>query len=106
MTDYASKYSNNKFETLPSFLLIQNMAADFLFVLCKENTERLIRYTGYGNSAGFLATRGLMVPGRRIDGDYSEDELTDVDDEQVDVTTGEFEELFPLNFVGIFCPLC
>ena len=73
------------------------MAADFLFVLCKENTERLIRYTGYGNSAGFLATRGLMVPGVKIDGDYSEDELTDVEvDDNVDVTTGSFK-LYPIS---------
>eukprot|EP00111_Clytia_hemisphaerica_P023177 TCONS_00068176-protein len=76
-------------------VMLKNMAADFLFVLCKENTERLIRYTGYGNSAGFLATRGLMVPGRHVDGDYSEDELTDVDDEQVDVTTGAMKEEKP-----------
>ena len=66
------------------------MAADFLYVLCKENRERLIRYTGYGNSAGFLASRGLMIPGvQHSDGNYSEDELTDVeDDEHLDVTLG------------------
>ena len=51
------------------------MAADFLFVLCKEDTDRLVKYTGYGNSAGFLAMRGLMG-GRKaeITGDYSSDD--------------------------------
>ena len=68
------------------------MAADFLYVLCKENTDRLIRYTGYGNSAGFLASRGLMIPGvKHSDGNYSEDELTDVEDENIDVTLGKSE---------------
>lgn len=67
---------------------LKNMAADFLFVLCKENSQRLIRYAGYGNSAGFLASRGLMIPGMsNADGDYSSDELTDVDDD-VDPVTG------------------
>ena len=34
--------------------------ADFVFVLCKENVNRLVKYTGYGNAAGLLASRGLM----------------------------------------------
>ena len=69
------------------------MAADFLFVLCKENTNRLIRYAGYGNSAGFLASRGLMIPGIQASavGDYSTDEESDseFDHGDVDVVTGE-----------------
>jgi Guanine nucleotide exchange factor synembryn len=39
---------------------IKELVADFLFVLCKENVGRLIKYTGYGNAAGLLANRGLM----------------------------------------------
>lgn len=66
------------------------MAADFLFVLCKENTVRLIKYTGYGNSAGFLASRGMMVPGipYAVDGEYSTDEDSGEEDEDVDIITG------------------
>ena len=65
------------------------MAADFLFVLCKEKTSRLIRYAGYGNSAGFLASRGLMFPGMAsTEGIYSEDELSDADDDDVNIMTG------------------
>ena len=68
------------------------MAADFLYVLCKENTDRLIRYTGYGNCAGFLASRGLMMPGvKHSEGKYSDDELTDIEDEDIDVTLGMLE---------------
>lgn len=39
---------------------IDMLAATFLFILCKENVARLIKYTGYGNAAGLLARRGLM----------------------------------------------
>ena len=61
-------------------------------MLCKENTTRLIRYAGYGNCAGFLASRGLMIPSvTHTDGEYSEDELSDVEDSNdMDVMTGHF----------------
>lgn len=42
---------------------VKELVADFLFVLCKENVGRLIKYTGYGNAAGLLANRGLMLGG-------------------------------------------
>lgn len=35
--------------------------------------ERLIKYTGYGNAAGMLARRGLLLGGRGSQ-DYSSDE--------------------------------
>ncbi|KAI6656800.1 Synembryn [Oopsacas minuta] len=37
--------------------------ADFLFVLCKENVDRMVKYTGFGNAAGLLMQRGLMGGG-------------------------------------------
>ncbi|KAM3859896.1 chaperone Ric-8A [Diretmus argenteus] len=40
---------------------LKHCAADFIFVLCKENVSRFVKYTGYGNAAGLLATRGLLV---------------------------------------------
>ncbi|KAL1439195.1 hypothetical protein MTO96_047411 [Rhipicephalus appendiculatus] len=38
----------------------KQLAAELLFVLCKEKVGRLIKYTGYGNAAGLLARRGLL----------------------------------------------
>ncbi|KRY12456.1 Synembryn-A, partial [Trichinella patagoniensis] len=43
--------------------------ADFLFVLCKENAglgcvslvDRLVKYTGFGNAAGLLASLGMLT---------------------------------------------
>lgn len=37
---------------------VRDLAADLLFVLCKENVGRMIKYTGYGNAAGLFASRG------------------------------------------------
>ena len=38
----------------------EGVAAEFLFVLCKEDSTRLIKYTGYGNAAGLLLSHGLL----------------------------------------------
>ncbi|KRX14490.1 Synembryn-A [Trichinella nelsoni] len=35
--------------------------ADFLYVLCKENVDRLVKYTGFGNAAGLLASLGMLT---------------------------------------------
>ena len=55
--------------------------SEFLFVLCKENVNRLLKYTGYGNAAGMMFTRGLglrSVPASQPD--YSDDEDTDTEE--------------------------
>ncbi|XP_026675900.1 synembryn [Diaphorina citri] len=49
--------------------MLRDCCADLLFVLCKENPARLIKYTGYGNAAGMLAARGLL--GCQNKGQYS-----------------------------------
>lgn len=52
---------------------VKDMVADFLFILCKESVGRLVKYTGYGNAAGLLASRGLMAGGHGNRGQYSSD---------------------------------
>lgn len=57
---------------------VKELVADLLFVLCKESVGRLIKYTGYGNAAGLLANRGLMLGGSgRSYSSESEDSDTD-----------------------------
>lgn len=61
-----------RFLTLPAMIL-RDLSAELLFVLCKEDVGRMIKYTGYGNAAGLFAKRGVLDC-RRIDGaDYSSD---------------------------------
>ena len=52
----------------------EGVAAELLFVLCKEDSSQLIKYTGYGNAAGLLLSYGLLGGGKS-DGaaDYSSD---------------------------------
>ena len=40
---------------------LKRLSAQFLFILCKESVNRLIKYSGYGNAAGLLAEAGLML---------------------------------------------
>lgn len=74
-----------KLLTYPS-TQISDLVAELLFVLCKENVGRMIKYTGYGNAAGLFAKRGLLG-GRESEGqqDYSSD--------SEDSDTEEYKEL-------------
>ncbi|EDW00319.1 synembryn [Drosophila grimshawi] len=61
-----------RYLTLPAMIL-RDLAAELLFVLCKEDVGRMIKYTGYGNAAGLFAKRGVLDC-RRIEGaEYSSD---------------------------------
>ncbi|XP_031455915.1 synembryn-B [Phasianus colchicus] len=78
---------------------VKQIAAEFLFVLCKERVDSLLKYTGYGNAAGLLAARGLLAGGR---GDhwYSDDEDTDTEEYKsakpnINLITGHVEEPMP-----------
>lgn len=59
---------------------IGSMVAEFLFTLCKEKVSRFVKHTGYGNAAGLLARRGLML-GHRVESKYSSSD-TDSDTEE------------------------
>lgn len=39
---------------------VNNFAAGFLFILCRQDVNRFIKYTGFGNAAGLLANFGLL----------------------------------------------
>lgn len=85
---------------------VKELAADFLFVLCKENVSRMVKYTGYGNCAGLLANRGLMLGGQG-QGDYSSDSEDSETEEysnlatMVNPVTGRWEEDKPDPMAGM-----
>ena len=63
----------------------ERLAAELLFTLCKENSSRLIKYTGYGNAAGLLFAHGLLSGGRSEgEGDYSSDSETSDTEEYIE----------------------
>ncbi|CAI2729192.1 unnamed protein product [Schistosoma spindalis] len=61
--------------------IVGESAALFIFVLCKENIGRAVKYTGFGNFAGFLARHALLGKPSKVnresncnaesDGEYS-----------------------------------
>ncbi|XP_055336613.1 synembryn-A-like [Paramacrobiotus metropolitanus] len=62
---------------------VRDSAGDFLYILCKNNVNRLIKYTGYGNAAGWLADRGMMGLPRA-----HEEQMEDTEDSE----TEEYEQ--------------
>lgn len=86
---------------------IKKLGANFLFILCKENVSRLIKYTGYGNAAGLLASMGLMRSSSGSAGNYSSDsEDSDTEEylqykEKINMVTGCYEEPRPSPMEGM-----
>ncbi|KAJ3596754.1 hypothetical protein NHX12_003156 [Muraenolepis orangiensis] len=78
---------------------VKQGAAEFLFVLCKESVDNLLKYTGYGNAAGHLVAKGLLAGGRG-ETKYSEDEDSDTEQYKnikplINPITGHVEEPMP-----------
>ena len=85
------------------FQFQQTIAADFLFVLCKENPDCLVKHTGYGNAAGLLAARGLLGGGKyKTCNDYSSDE-DESETEEYAAIADRVDPITGLVFVVIIC---
>jgi len=88
---------------------VKDQVAHFLFILCKENVKRMVKYTGYGNCAGLLAHFGLLKLGEQTQrkGDYSSnsedsdtEEYSDLKD-NVNPITGRYEPVRPDPMAGM-----
>ncbi|XP_062383004.1 synembryn-A [Sardina pilchardus] len=88
---------------------LKHCAADLLFILCKENVGRFVKYTGYGNAAGLLATRGLLGGVSKtsvVSAYYSSDSDSDTEEyrqakARVNLVTGRVEEEQPDPMQGM-----
>ncbi|XP_073800692.1 chaperone Ric-8A isoform X3 [Danio rerio] len=86
---------------------IKHCAAELLFVLCKENVSRFVKYTGYGNAAGLLAARGLLNGrGSSPQPQYSSDSDSDTEEyrqarDRINPVTGRVEEEQPDPMEGM-----
>ncbi|MBN3298881.1 RIC8A protein, partial [Amia calva] len=86
---------------------LKHCAAELLFVLCKENVSRFVKYTGYGNAAGLLAARGLLAgAGAGGSGCYSSDSDSDTEEyraarARINPVTGRVEEETPDPMEGM-----
>ncbi|XP_053708526.1 synembryn-A isoform X4 [Synchiropus splendidus] len=88
---------------------VKHCAAELLFVLCKENVSRFVKYTGYGNAAGLLAMRGLLRGGRTSGprpAQYSSDSDSDTEEyreakSRINLVTGRVEAEQPDPMEGM-----
>ncbi|XP_036416671.1 synembryn-A [Colossoma macropomum] len=86
---------------------LKHCAAELLFVLCKENVGRFVKYTGYGNAAGLLAARGLLSGrGPSPQPQYSSDSDSDTEEyrqakDKINLVTGRVEEQQPDPMEGM-----
>ncbi|KAK5850772.1 hypothetical protein PBY51_001619 [Eleginops maclovinus] len=71
---------------------LKHFAADLIFVLCKENVGRFVKYTGYGNAAGPAGHQG--------DSDSDTEEYRQVKD-RINLVTGRVEEEQPDPMEGM-----
>ncbi|KAK3856261.1 hypothetical protein Pcinc_037410 [Petrolisthes cinctipes] len=86
---------------------LKHLSANLLFILCKESVDRLIKYTGYGNAAGLLASRGLMLGHSNPTNEYSSaSEDSDTEEyvrvrDMVNPVTGRYEPPRPSPLEGM-----
>lgn len=73
---------------------IKDIAAEFMHALCGGDTEKLITYAGFGNSAAFLSSRGLLSGARKgSDNGQPREENTDYQQlrDRIDPITGRLD---------------
>lgn len=78
---------------------IKEIASEFLYALCGADAEKLITYTGFGNSAGYLSNKGLLSKSKDQSDPDSNGGTTDSDSDQkyneirhkIDPITGKLE---------------
>ncbi|KAG5343381.1 RIC8A protein, partial [Acromyrmex heyeri] len=85
---------------------LRDLVAELLFVLCKENVSRMVKYTGYGNAAGMFATKGLLGRSQAETAYSSESEDSETEEyqkykERINPVTGCFEHSKPNPFEGM-----
>ncbi|XP_012215076.1 synembryn [Linepithema humile] len=87
---------------------LRDLVAELLFVLCKENVSRMVKYTGYGNAAGMFAKKGLLGSSGSIQETAysSESEDSETEEylkykEQINPITGCFEHPKPNPLEGM-----
>lgn len=75
---------------------------NFIFVLCKENIDRFIKRTGFGNAAGLLANRSMLGgqlnktegdANSKLFADYSDESDSDNDNPEEDFMVDDKEKL-------------
>lgn len=82
-----------------------DLAAEFVFILCKKSVNRFVKYCGFGHAAGLLANRGILgslnAPKHPSDSEDSETEDYKAVEAQVNPVTGCIEPPKEDPFAGM-----
>lgn len=93
--DDGTELRNRMIRLMMSISNTQDLAAEFIFILCKKNVNRFIKYCGFGHAAGLLANRGILnysnTPTNQSDSEDSETEDYKAVETQVNPVTGCIE---------------
>lgn len=88
---------------------VRDLVAELLFVCCKESVARMAKHTGYGNSLGMFASRGLLgsdgvvAPSQEYSSDSEDSDTEEYKriEHAINPVTGCFEPPRPNPFEGM-----
>lgn len=95
--DDGAELRNRMIRLMMSISNTQDLAAEFIFILCKKSVNRFVKYCGFGHAAGLLANRGILnalnIPKNQSDSEASETEDYKAIETQVNPVTGCIEPM-------------
>uniref|UniRef100_A0A183DVT3 Synembryn-A n=1 Tax=Gongylonema pulchrum TaxID=637853 RepID=A0A183DVT3_9BILA len=103
--DEGAELRNRLIRLMTSISNSCNLAAEFIFILCKKSVSRFVKYCGFGHAAGLLANRGILgalnTPKNPSDSEDSETEDYKAVQGQVNPVTGCIEQPGEDPFAGM-----
>ncbi|VDK41730.1 unnamed protein product [Anisakis simplex] len=90
--DEGNEFRNKVVRIMMSSCNCRQLAAEFLFILCKRSVNRLLKYCGFGNAAGLLANYGFLGAINQPRASDSEDSETEDYKEVENLLVGMSEE--------------
>ncbi|KAM3717190.1 Synembryn [Dirofilaria immitis] len=103
--DDGAELRNRMVRLMMSISNTQDLAAEFIFILCKKSVNRFVKYCGFGHAAGLLANRGILnalnTPKHLSDSEASETEDYKAIEMQVNPVTGCIEPSGENPFTGM-----
>ncbi|KAK6108341.1 Guanine nucleotide exchange factor synembryn family protein [Brugia pahangi] len=103
--DDGAELRNRMIRLMMSISNTQDLAAEFIFILCKKSVNRFVKYCGFGHAAGLLANRGILnalnTSKHQSDSEASETEDYKAVETQVNPVTGYIEPAGENPFTGM-----
>ncbi|VDN06049.1 unnamed protein product [Thelazia callipaeda] len=103
--DEGNELRNRMIRLMMSMSITRDLAAEFIFILCKRNVNRFVKYCGFGHAAGLLVNRGILgalnASRHLSDSESSETEDYKAVEAQINPVTGCIESTKMNPFAGM-----